>query len=105
MPKTSDLGQIVILNGVPRSGKWSIVASIQATFDGPWMNLGVDTFKEHVTPKRYSLGIGLRLGGERPNLKPLMRGKCPCCLHNILEPALGFPNLIHHILAFAVLQH
>ena len=72
MPKTSDLGQIVILNGVPRSGRWSIVASIQATFDGPWMNLGVDTFKEHVTRKRYSPGIGLRLGGERPDLEPLI---------------------------------
>ena len=72
MPKTSDLGQIVILNGVPRSGRWSIVASIQLTFDGPWMNLGVDTFKEHVTPKRYSPGIGLRLGGERPDLEPLI---------------------------------
>jgi chloramphenicol 3-O phosphotransferase len=37
-----DPGQIVILNGVPRAGKSSIVAVIQETFDGPWMNLGVD---------------------------------------------------------------
>jgi chloramphenicol 3-O phosphotransferase len=36
------------------------------------MNLGVDTFKEHVTPKRYSPGIGLRPGGERPDLEPLI---------------------------------
>ena len=35
-------GQIVILNGIPRSGKSSIVAVIQETFDGPWMNLGME---------------------------------------------------------------
>ena len=35
------LGQIVILNGTPRSGKSSIAAAIQASFDGVWMNLGV----------------------------------------------------------------
>ena len=72
MAQTKELGQIIILNGVPRSGKSSIVAVIQETFDGPWMNLGVDTFKEHVTPKRYSPGIGLRPGGERPDLEPLI---------------------------------
>jgi chloramphenicol 3-O-phosphotransferase len=38
------IGQVVILNGAPRSGKSSIVAAIQRTFDGPWMNLGVDVF-------------------------------------------------------------
>jgi len=43
-------GQIVILNGAPRSGKSSIVAAIQKTFDGPWMNLGVDVFVREVTP-------------------------------------------------------
>ena len=65
-------GQIVILNGAPRSGKSSIVAVIQATFDGPWMNLGVDTFVRQVTPNRYRPGIGLRPGGERPELEPLV---------------------------------
>ena len=35
-------GQIVVLNGVPRAGKSSIAAVIQETFDGPWINLGVD---------------------------------------------------------------
>ena len=38
-------GQIVILNGPPRSGKSSIAAAIQESFDGVWMNLGVDAFK------------------------------------------------------------
>ena len=65
-------GQIVVLNGAPRSGKSSIVAAIQETFDGPWMNLGVDAFVRHITPRCYRSGIGLRPGGERPELEPLV---------------------------------
>jgi len=64
-------GQIVILNGTPRSGKSSIAAVIQSTFEGVWMNLGVDRFKQ-MTPERYQPGIGLRPGGERPDLEPLI---------------------------------
>jgi chloramphenicol 3-O phosphotransferase len=64
-------GQIVILNGTPRSGKSSIAAMIQNTFEGVWMNLGVDRFKQ-MTPERYQPGIGLRPGGERPDLEPLI---------------------------------
>src|SRR5437660_10391576 len=64
-------GQIVVLNGVPRAGKSSIAAAIQDTFDGIWMNLGVHVFKE-ATPKRFQPGIGLRPGGERPDLEPLL---------------------------------
>ncbi|HEU5347977.1 MAG TPA: hypothetical protein VFU63_05130 [Ktedonobacterales bacterium] len=64
-------GQIVILNGAPRAGKSSIVAAIQNTFEGVWMNLGVDRFKP-MTPERYQPGIGLRPGGERPDLEPLI---------------------------------
>ena len=65
-------GQIVILNGAPRSGKSSIVAVIQDTFDGPWMNLGVDVFARQVTPKRYRPGMGLRPGEGRHELAPLV---------------------------------
>jgi chloramphenicol 3-O phosphotransferase len=65
-------GQIVILNGAPRSGKSSIVRVIQATFDGPWMNLGVDVYVQGVTPQRYRPGIGLRPGGEHPDIEPLV---------------------------------
>lgn len=71
-------GQIVILNGAPRAGKSSIVKVIQDTFEGVWMNLGVDVFAIGVTPKRYQPGIGLRpgpgpgLGGDRPELEPLL---------------------------------
>jgi chloramphenicol 3-O phosphotransferase len=64
-------GQIVVLNGTPRSGKSSIARAIQDTFDGVWMNLGVDGFKQ-MTPERFQPGIGLRPGGERPDLEPLV---------------------------------
>jgi len=64
-------GQIIILNGTPRSGKSSIVAVIQQTFDGVWMNLGVDRFMQ-MTPARYLPGIGLRPGGERQDIEPLL---------------------------------
>ncbi len=64
-------GTIVILNGAPRSGKSSIAAAIQDTFEGVWMNLGVDRFMQ-MTPARCLPGIGLRPGGERPDLEPLI---------------------------------
>ena len=52
---------IVVLNGAPRSGKSSIAAAIQETFDGIWMNLGVDVSRA-MTPQRAQPGIGLRPG-------------------------------------------
>ena len=54
-------GTIVVLNGAPRSGKSSIVAAIQVTFAGPWLNLGVDVARS-MTPERYQPGVGLRPG-------------------------------------------
>ncbi len=71
MEPLPDAGQIVILNGAPRSGKSSIATAIQESFDGPWMNLGVDAVMK-LTPARYHPGIGLRPGGERPDLEPLL---------------------------------
>jgi chloramphenicol 3-O phosphotransferase len=71
-------GQVVILNGAPRAGKSSIVTVIQDTFEGVWMNLGVDVFARGVTPKRYQPGIGLRpgpgpgFGGDLPDLEPFV---------------------------------
>ena len=71
MAQTDTPGQIVILNGTPRAGKSSIAAVIQETFDGVWMNLGVDRCMQ-MTPARYHPGMGLRPGGERPDLEPLV---------------------------------
>lgn len=79
-PKTG-AGQIVILNGAPRSGKSSIAAAIQDRFDGPWMNLGVDAYVERITPKRYRPGLGLRPGGERADLEPFV-AQCYAALYD-----------------------
>jgi chloramphenicol 3-O phosphotransferase len=68
----TEVGKIVILNGAPRSGKSSIVASVQERLDGVWMNIGVDAFVLGITPMRYRPGIGLRPGGERPDLELLL---------------------------------
>lgn len=72
MGQEPNLGQIVILNGAPRSGKSSIAKVFQETLDAPWLNLGVDAFKERIHPQRLSPGIGLRPGGEGPSLEPLI---------------------------------
>lgn len=65
-------GTIVVLNGAPRSGKSSIARTMQATLDGIWVNLGVDVYMA-ATPQ-LSPGIGLRPGGERPDLEPMLPG-------------------------------
>jgi chloramphenicol 3-O phosphotransferase len=72
MTRAGTPGWVVVLNGAPRAGKSSIATVIQETFDGPWMNLGVDTFSQHITPPRYRPGIGLRPGGERPDIEALI---------------------------------
>ncbi|MGN8646760.1 chloramphenicol phosphotransferase CPT family protein [Gracilibacillus sp. HCP3S3_G5_1] len=71
MPDNNILGKIVILNGTPRSGKSSIVKMVQHTFEGVWMNIGVDTYMK-MTPPNYQPGIGLRPGGERSDLEPFI---------------------------------
>ncbi len=64
-------GQIVILNGAPRSGKSSIATAIQETFDGAWLNLGVDVARA-MTPPRCQPGIGLRPGEETHPAAPFV---------------------------------
>lgn len=67
------LGQVVILNGAPRSGKSSVVAALQDRGEAPWLNIGVDVFSRHVTPPRLRPGMGLRPGGgERPDIEALL---------------------------------
>lgn len=66
-------GQIIILNGAPRSGKSSISAAVQEMFEGVWMNVGVDA-DASITPPGLRPGIGLRPGGERPDLEALVPG-------------------------------
>ncbi len=62
-------GRIVILNGAPRSGKTTLVRAIQSHIPGFWINWGVDAFNATL-PVALFPGIGLRPGGERPDLEP-----------------------------------
>ena len=64
-------GQIVILNGAPRSGKTSVARALQEQAEGIWVNLGVDA-SVGATPARVLPGLGLRPGGERPDLEDLV---------------------------------
>jgi len=61
-------GRLVILNGAPRAGKSSIARALQQLAAVPWINLGVDVVVA-ATPERLRPGIGLRPGGERPDLE------------------------------------
>ena len=62
-------GRIVILNGAPRSGKSSIAKAMQAHLPDHWINLGVDAQNASL-PQALMPGIGLRPGGEMPELEP-----------------------------------
>lgn len=64
-------GRIVILNGAPRSGKSSIATAMQQGLPGNWINLGVDA-QNRMLPPSLLPGIGLRPGGERPDLEPMV---------------------------------
>lgn len=62
----------MVLNGAPRSGKTSIARAVQATVEGePWIALGIDHSMRSM-PERLWPGIGLRPGGERPDLEPIV---------------------------------
>lgn len=61
----------MILNGAPRSGKTSIARAVQVCGPGVWVNLGVDAMNGSL-PERFRPGIGLRPGGERPDLEDLV---------------------------------
>lgn len=64
---------IVILNGAPRSGKTSIAKRLMERDQGHWVNLGVDAVLKKMTPRHLLPGIGLRPGGERPDLEDFIR--------------------------------
>ena len=84
----SGTGRIVILNGVPRAGKTSIAKAIQETFEGVWMNLGVDGFM-NMTPERFQPGIGLRPGGELPEVEAVV----PALFSALYESAAAHSRL------------
>jgi chloramphenicol 3-O phosphotransferase len=66
-----DAGTIVVLNGTPRSGKSRIAGALQESSDSLWLTFGVDAMAE-VIPPGLRPGIGLRPGGERPDLEDVV---------------------------------
>ncbi|MCX5478970.1 chloramphenicol phosphotransferase [Kaistia geumhonensis] len=72
MTAASRPGRILVLNGAPRSGKSTLVALVREKLPGRWINLGVDMHMERMLPPQLLPGIGLRPGGERPDLEPLL---------------------------------
>lgn len=64
-------GTIVLLNGAPRSGKSTIARAVQERLPGTWINFGVDAAMA-MQPAAIVPGIGLRPGGERPDLEPVI---------------------------------
>ena len=70
----SAAGPVVILNGAPRAGKTSIARALRTADDGrTWATLGVETSRA-VTPAALQPGIGLRPGGERPDIEDALPG-------------------------------
>lgn len=63
-----DLGEVIVLNGAPRSGKSAIAEEIVSTFQGDWVSIGVDSMMA-ATPAELLPGIGLRPGAARPDLE------------------------------------
>ncbi|WP_018351651.1 chloramphenicol phosphotransferase CPT family protein [Longispora albida] len=96
---SSTPGQIVVLNGPSRAGKSSIAAAVQDRLDGVWMSLGVDQVMQ-ATPRRFQPGLGLRPGGERPELEPLVVAQYAALYESIAAYSrLGFnvvADTLHH---------
>ena len=85
MSLVTESGQIVLLNGVSRSGKTSIAHAMQEQLDGVWMNLGMDVHID-ATPVPYRPGVGLRpQKAEHDIVKP---GRVPLETLEDLVPVL-----------------
>ncbi len=80
-------GSVIVLNGPPRSGKSSIAAAIQSG-PGAWMNLGVDLVRM-ATPPMLQPGIGLRPGGERPDLEDFVVASYLALYDSVRAHAMG----------------
>lgn len=63
---------IVILNGVPRSGKSEVVQALQDDSDRLWFNLGVDVYVHQIAPPRTLPGLGRAPGDDGGDLNKLV---------------------------------
>jgi chloramphenicol 3-O phosphotransferase len=93
------LGQVVICNGAPRSGKSTVARAVQARLSGTWVNLGVDASRRSI-PERLQPGIGLRPGGERPDLEGVVPVLYAALYESVAAHAMTGLNVIvdvgHH---------
>jgi chloramphenicol 3-O phosphotransferase len=66
-------GRIILLNGLPGSGKTTVARSLQAHFDKPWLRLGSDALRAAV-PDGWTVaspGAGQVLAGLRRAVRAL----------------------------------
>jgi chloramphenicol 3-O phosphotransferase len=70
---TPPRGPVVVLNGAPRAGKTSIARALDGADTRVWTNLGVETSRAS-TPAGLQPGLGLRPGGERPDVEAALPG-------------------------------
>lgn len=63
---------IVILNGIPRSGRSVVVEALQDQSGRIWVNLGIDVYSHHIAPPRTLPGLGLAPGEDRGEIKKLL---------------------------------
>lgn len=86
-------GKIVILNGAPRSGKSTLAHALQAQMPDVWINLGVDAAIKTL-PEQYRPGIGLRPGGERQDLEPLIQAQYQALFNSMAAYAQTGLNVV-----------
>jgi chloramphenicol 3-O phosphotransferase len=89
-------GTIVLLNGAPRSGKSSIARAVQERLDGVWMKFGVDAAMA-MQPAAIAPGIGLRPGGERPDLEPVVQQLYRALFDSIAAYARSGVNVVSDV--------
>jgi chloramphenicol 3-O phosphotransferase len=89
-------GTIVLLNGAPRSGKSSIARAVQARLDGVWINFGVDAAMA-MQPTAIAPGIGLRPGGERPDIEPVVQQLYGALFDSIAAYARAGVNVVSDV--------
>lgn len=89
-------GKIVLLNGAPRSGKSSIARAMQETLDGTWITFGIDAAMA-MQPAAIHPGIGLRPGGERPDLEPMVQQLYGALFDSIAAYARSGMNVVSDV--------